>query len=385
MSGFGCIDLDGLTAPIGDDQIGSDPRTDTSLSSPYLGLKDTRAATRANEKILNGPPPETTEENSLYQAAESNLPRQWSQIREVSETILREQAKDLEVASWLTEGLVREHELPGLCDGLLLMRTLIENYWDAGLYPQEDEDGLETRIAPIVALNGLDGRPSPLLQALKRSALTDGTEDDRLELWHYDDALEIAQLADPQQQQDRLSGGGTSMGALESALMRTDREFLRRNYQAAKDAREHFQAILELINSKTGDMPPGTMLTSALDRVVSCYESKVAHLLVDPEEATSESAGAGGEGGTSGGGDGALGSREDAFRSLLRIADYFDKREPQSLIGQSIREVVRRGRMPMLSLIEELLPDSDARSNFLIRSGIRIDYSDGSGYDNQSS
>ncbi len=377
MSGFGCIDLDSLTAPVGDNQVGDDPRTDTSLASPFLTLKDIRAATRANEKILNGPPPETTEENSLYQAAESGLPKQWDQIREKSQELLQEKAKDLEVAGWLTEALVRGDELPGLADGLALMHALIETYWDAGLYPQEDEDGLETRLAPVIGLNGLDGRPSPLLQALKRVAIAEDDGDGALRLWHYDDALDIGQIADAQQQSDRLAGGGTSMAALDAALQRSSKEFLRQNYAAAKAAREHFQAILELVYSKTGDMPPGTLLTAALDRLISCYDSKVGHLLVDAEEGA---AGEAGEGGVGGGADGPLGSREDAFQSLLRIADFFDRREPQAMIGQSIREVVRRGRLPMLALMEELLPDAEMRNNFLIRSGIKIDSGEGSSY-----
>ncbi len=380
MAGFGCLDLDALTAPIGDNLVGNDPRTDTSLSSPFLALKDVRAATRANEKLLNGPPPDTTEEISLYQSAESSLPRQWQQIRETSEEILRDQSKDLEVASWLTEALVRHEELAGLADGLILMRQLVDQYWDSGLYPQEDEDGLETRMAPVIALNGLDGKPSPLLQALKRLPISDGGSDDPFQLWQYDDALEIAQIADPQQQSDRLSNGGTSMGALDAALMRSSKEFLRRNYEAAKSARENFTAILELINAKSGDMPPGTMLNSALDRLISCYDQKVSHLLVDADD--SEGA-AGGDGGSEGGGvrDGSLGSREDAFSQLLRIADFFDKREPQSLMGHSIREVVRRGRMPIFDLMAELLPDGDARSSFLMRSGIKVDTSESSGYE----
>ena len=65
--------------------------------------------------------------------------------------------------------------------------------------------------------------------------------------------------------------------------------------------------------------------------------------------------------------------REEAFQSILRIADFFDQKEPQSLVGQSLREIVRRGRMPMISLLEELLPDADQRATFLQRAGIKID------------
>jgi type VI secretion system protein ImpA len=380
MTGFGCIDLDVLSAPIGEEShVGADPRTDTSLSSLYLALKDMRASTRANEKIINGPPPQTTEENSLYQAAEAGLPRQWSQIREVSQELLAEKAKDLEVASWLTEALVRHDGFPGLADGLALIRNLTEAYWDTGLFPQEDEDGLETRLAPVVALNGLEGRPSPLLQALRRIPITDGATDDQLQLWHFDEATEIAQIVDPQQQSDRLSAGGTSMGMLDAALLKSSKDFLRQTYTAAKTAREHFLAVLETLYSKTGDMPPGSMLSGALDRLISCYDAKVAHMLVDPDEAGNATGEGAVSSGGSGGGIGGLGSREDAFQAILRIADFFDQREPQALLGQSLREVVRRGRLPMLGLLEELLPDNDQRMVFLQRSGIKID----SGYSSE--
>jgi type VI secretion system protein ImpA len=382
MTGFGCVDIDVLSAQISDEnRVGADPRTDTSLSSPYLALKDLRASTRANEKIINGPPPQTTEENSLYQAAEAGLPRQWSQIREVSQELLGGQAKDLEVASWLTEALVRHDGFPGLADGLALIRSLVENYWDEGLFPQEDEDGLETRLAPIIALNGLEGRASPLLQALRRIPITDGATDDQLQLWHFDEATEIAQIVDAQQQSDRLSAGGTSMGMLDAALLKSSKDFLRQTYTAAKTAREHFTAVLETLYTKTGDMPPGSMLSGALDRLISCYDSKVAHMLVDPEDG-GDSTGDGGAsgGGGSQGGVGGLNSREEAFQAILRIADYFDQREPQALLGHSLREVVRRGRLPMLGLLEELLPDNDQRMVFLQRSGIKIDSGGSSEY-----
>ena len=69
-------------------------------------------------------------------------------------------------------------------------------------------------------------------------------------------------------------------------------------------------------------------------------------------------------------------SREDALGMILALAEYFEQREPQSPIGLSLREVVRRGRLPLESLLSELLPDAASRTLFLQRAGIRSSMTD---------
>src|SRR5919198_3115941 len=59
-------------------------------------------------------------------------------IKLASETIATK-SKDLQLAAWLTEALLRKEGVAGLKEGLDLIRGLIENFWD-GLYP-EIEDG----------------------------------------------------------------------------------------------------------------------------------------------------------------------------------------------------------------------------------------------------
>src|SRR5215471_4660113 len=48
-------------------------------------------------------------------------------------------SKDLQLGVWLTEALVNQFGFAGLCDGLRVLRQLLEIYWD-GLYPLP-EDG----------------------------------------------------------------------------------------------------------------------------------------------------------------------------------------------------------------------------------------------------
>ena len=69
-------------------------------------------------------------------------------IRLASEALAR-RSKDLQVAAWLTEALLKREGFGGLTQGLQLLRSLVEGFWDH-LYPELDEDGdAEFRAAPL--------------------------------------------------------------------------------------------------------------------------------------------------------------------------------------------------------------------------------------------
>ena len=61
---------------------------------------------------------------------------------------LATKSKDLQVAAWLTEAILRKEGFPGLKAGLELIKGLIENFWDT-LYPELDDGDAEMRAAPL--------------------------------------------------------------------------------------------------------------------------------------------------------------------------------------------------------------------------------------------
>ena len=62
--------------------------------------------------------------------------------------------------------------------------------------------------------------------------------------------------------------------------------------------------------------------------------------------------------------------RDDAFRVLGRVADWFRDHEPHSPLASVLYQAVRWGRMPLRQLVEELIPDAAARDHFGLLTGL---------------
>ena len=111
---------------------GTDPREDASGQSLYYRLRDARAEARDAERRADG------------DAGDSGpSPQQWRTVRELATQLLRERAKDLEVAAWLTEALVREAGVAGLTVGATVMRELAAAFWSAEVRIREVETAIQ--------------------------------------------------------------------------------------------------------------------------------------------------------------------------------------------------------------------------------------------------
>ncbi len=71
----------------------------------------------------------------------------WPTVISVATTLFGE-TKDLQLAVWLTEGLLGKQGLSGLSTGLELLRGLTDQFWDS-MYPLPEDDDLELRIGPL--------------------------------------------------------------------------------------------------------------------------------------------------------------------------------------------------------------------------------------------
>lgn len=364
------IDVDALFAPFADLPAGRDVREGGEGSDLYLRLKDARAAARVAER-------EASNAESDSDPLRAGLVH-WSELADGAAQLLLKNTKDLDIAAWLTEALLRTGGVAGLADGLELIHGLIARYWDDGLWPAADEDGDETRLGALFGLFGRGGTGT-LLQPLKLVALSDrgGTS---VTLWSAELAVAPAppRSADEDAQAVLDERRAAALEAMGSGIARSSRPFLIALRAALARARDALEAMMQTIDrvSDVGRFGSqvGEPLTAAL-RLLDEHAGIVFAAL--PAEASGVSvAGDVVAAGTGSGGRRIASSREEALAAVLGLADYFDTNEPQAPIGLALREVVRRARLPLESLLSELLPDASARTLFLQRAGIRSAISD---------
>ncbi|GJD50505.1 hypothetical protein OPKNFCMD_3248 [Methylobacterium crusticola] len=339
-----------------------------SPSSRFLQMKDARTSARRKERALDVD-------------ADATLPTdEWSEVAESACIILSEEGKDLEVAAWLVEALLRLDGVPGLFTGLKVAQGLVERFWDE-IHPLPDEEGNEPRLSPFIALNG-SGSDGTLTQALRKIPLTAGAG---YALWQYEQARDIETLSDTGKREARLADGGLSMEKLLEAMRETPAAFYANLLDDVAEARRSLDALSEAFAIRVGrDAPPAGGLRAILQEVEDAVRviaaDKLLQVRTDPlsnnaaEPPVAGDAAADGEEGSAPARsmpDGRPLGREDAFRQLLHIASYFRETEPHSPISYSLEEVVRRGRLPLPQLLDELIMDNDARRFFFIASGVK--------------
>jgi type VI secretion system protein ImpA len=363
MASEAIIDIDEMLNPISEDNpVGDDIREDSSATSPYNTIKDARNAARAAER------------KNMFESSNSEADGKWREVMELAVEILKNQAKDLDVASWYTESLIRRHGFPGLRDGLSLIRGLLEQYWD-DLYPLPDEDGLETRVASLTGLNG-EGAEGVLIAPMRNVTLTEGSEPGPFNFWKYQQALEVEKIIEEGAKSEKASKLGFSLDDIDRAVTESSETFFINLRDDVAEALSIYRDINRILDEKCGvnDSPPTSNIINTLEEClgtinhVGKYKFPAEDSADEPEDATNSSSASGGKV-TSG----PITSREQAFRTLTEISEFFRKSEPHSPISYILARAVKWGDMPLDSLIRELIPESSARDFYSSLTGIKID------------
>ena len=71
-----------------------------------------------------------------------------SQVIKLTKDVLTTKTKDLQLAAWLTEALLKQQRFAGLKDGLSLCLGLIDKFWDT-VYPELEDGDAQARGAPL--------------------------------------------------------------------------------------------------------------------------------------------------------------------------------------------------------------------------------------------
>lgn len=360
------LDFDTLLSPVdGDNPAGEDLRANISPDSPYYKVKDARSAARAAERRMEAEEGEPTQAD-------------WRGVLSLAPNLIAGRSKDLEIACWLIEALVRENGFAGFRDGLRLLRGMVQNFWD-GLYPLEDEDGIETKLAPIVGMLG-EGPNSALCLALRKVPLTQGYDPGPFASWHYDLAMDVEKIADEDKKQKRVDAGAPTLAGFEQSFRQNPVSFIQNTMDDLEGVIEHLNGLGDdLYAVCSHDAPSVASTRDVAEQVLGLVRHLGAGMLPAESagDAYDETAGAslGAGGGEAGGAapvraGGPITTREQALKTLLDVAEFFTRSEPHSFLPLMLENVVRRGRMTFLDLLADLVPDEEARKALFLRAGV---------------
>lgn len=350
-----------LAEPIpGDSPTGIDLREDYSSGNPYHTIRDERDQAASIEKYAT----------DLSEAAGAR--DHWRVVRDMAIDALREQTRDFRIAAYLIEAWVRLEGFAGLRCGFIVVKELANHWWDR-VYPLPDEDGVATTVSPIQSLNG-----EVLAGPIRQIQFTEGSSVGPFAFWQYKNAADQSLKGNADESAD------VTLAKIERAANESSPRFLQQILNDAEGCMTAFQEMGAVLDEKYGiDSPSVGFIRETLEECLTVLRNITKDRLPQGGAAADGNGAAATGGGqmVSGGATMAVGSerlasREDAFRALLTIADFFERTEPQSLVPAQLRKVVKWGRMSPGELFGELLEDRELREKIFKLVGIPIPQSD---------
>ncbi|MDQ2747885.1 MAG: type VI secretion system protein TssA [Acidobacteriota bacterium] len=348
------LDFEAITQPISEEYPAGE-------SQQYSGVYDEiRESRRADDTLSQG------EWQTELKIAD------FRQVIRLAVPVLETQTKDLQIAAWLSEALIKEHGFVGLRDGLRMLNGLQEKFWET-MFPEIDEGDMEGRA------NALEWTDTQAAFAIKEAKLTDGAgygyfgfEDSK----KFDIPENIDTLDSTDQQKYReLQAQAEKENRPTADKWRKAKAVTRRAFyeQLSFDLEECFAEHKELnriIEEKfdRNQMPGTSQLKKSLDDIQTLVkrllEDKRAEEPDSADETTAdaEPAGDGADGAAIVGkivtvAAGAIQNRKDALKRLSDLADFFLKTEPHSPLSYLIGRAVKWGEMPLESWLQDVIKD----------------------------
>lgn len=287
----------------------------------------------------------------------------WSRVRALCESALRERTKDLQLASWYIEALIHLEGFSGFTLGLEFFHGLIVNYWNT-CYPLVDNGDLDERAGKITWLN------TQLPLAVKKIPVTDNRNYGYSWLqWQESRWVENLGQKDPQAKAAAINDGKLSGEAFDKAAMQSDRYFGSALTEDAHRATVWLHAVIDAVDNVFGhDAPSLIDLRQALhdcklliDRL---YGKGGTSNEVKHEESTSIAASQTLLGDSSRNTVatgiktvGTLNSRADAIQALRNVAQYFRINEPHSPVALLASRAARWAEMSMEEWLATVVKD----------------------------
>lgn len=196
----------------------------------------------------------------------------WALVVKLASDALAKKTKDLQLAAWLTEAMLRREGIAGLREGINLIQGLLENFWDS-LYP-ELEDG-----DPEIRAGILDWIGAKLDEGIRRSPLTR----DGLDWFAYKESRSVpyeeegeSNDAKREAREAALAEGKLAPEAFDKAVDATPLSFYTGLLETVDGTLEAVRNLESWCDDKFGDVAPSF---SGLKQCLEEYRQTVRILL----------------------------------------------------------------------------------------------------------
>lgn len=332
------MDLDDVLSPIAPDRPAG---TDLRLEAGSNALAEAIEHRREEDPGLVGEDAKTADWRAVVRTCTRGLERE---------------SKDLELASYLLEGLAHTEGIPGVTAGLTVILGLVKAFWPH-LHPGADDGGIDLELRSSWLSRIGSGKDT--LRAVRSIPLTVALgPTPPLTLHDYEEAqrVEDAQRTRPAVYQEMMAQGAIDAARWQQSFAATPEDRRQATHAAADAALEALNALQEGCKEhfSGGDLEPSW---GGLQELLE--EIRKLHTVAATDEAGVEfdaggSPGSGATGAAAGGG-GSLRSRHDAIQRLREVAVFLRNTEPHSPVSHLVERCVRWLGMPFEQLIVDFI------------------------------
>jgi type VI secretion system protein ImpA len=283
-----------------------------------------------------------------------------AQVIKLTTDLLTNKTKDLQLAAWLTEALLKQRGFGGLKDGLALCCGLVDKFWDT-LYPEMEDGDAESRGAPLGFVGVKLDIPLKLVPVVEKAkyGMLDHQQSKDV---GYEDQVKGDEAK--KKRAALVKEGKLTPEAFDKAFEETPKRFYA---QAEKDLDVCLESLSNLKKScdeKFGDEGPAFgPLKSALDasrHLIHGFLQKKREKEPDPVEvvpAAEAAPGAEGEAAAAGSapvrtgvlisveGSSEPADRVDTIKKIAEAAAFLRRREPQSPASYLMLRGLRWGEL----------------------------------------
>lgn len=281
------------------------------------------------------------------------------QVIKLATGLLQTKTKDLQIAAWLTEALLKQKGFGGLKDGLALCLGLVDKFWDS-VYPELEDGDAQSRGAPLGFVGSKLEIPVKLVPVVEKApyGLLDQQQSREV---GYEDLAKTEEAKKKRAQ--LLKDGKLAPEIFDKAFEETPKKFYAQSEQDLDACLQTLAQLKKICDEKFGDDGPAFgpleyALEAARHLIHGCLQKK-REKEPDPVEPTPVAEAAAEAGSAAEAGEGPTrtslvisvenssepADRVDAVRKVAEAAAFLRRREPRSPASYLMLRGLRWGEL----------------------------------------